>query len=112
MSKTKQPSTYVLRAVPRVIDLGSVRHVVGHTLRLLDFAVLGIVTAGELHVEVGNERLSAGVGDYYLLPELVPHGGFDAATFDAEFFHFVLAGGHPGPSPARAGAGGPARPAH
>ncbi|HEX3752630.1 MAG TPA: AraC family transcriptional regulator [Streptosporangiaceae bacterium] len=92
MSKTKQPSSYVFRSVPRVIDLGSVRDVVGHTTRLLDFAVLGIVTAGELHVEVGEERLSAGVGHYYLLPQLVPHGGFDTATFDAVFYHFVLAG--------------------
>jgi AraC-like DNA-binding protein len=100
MSKTKQPTTYVFRGVPRVIDLGTVRNVVGHTTRLLDFAVLGIVTAGELHVEVGGERLSAGVGHYYLLPQLVPHGGFDTATFDADFFHFVLAGGVQGPDPA------------
>jgi AraC-like DNA-binding protein len=92
MSKTKQPTAYVFRAVPRVIDLGSVRDVVGHTTRLLDFAVLGIVTAGELHAEVGGERLTASVGQYYLLPQLVPHGGFDASTFDAVFFHFVLAG--------------------
>jgi AraC-like DNA-binding protein len=97
MSKTKQPTTYVFRDVPRVIDLGSVQNVVGHTMRLLDFAVLGIVTAGELHVEIGGERLSAGVGDYYLLPQLVTHGGFDSATFDADFFHFVLAGGVQGP---------------
>jgi AraC-like DNA-binding protein len=96
MSKTKQPTTYVFRGVPRVIDLGSVRNVIGHTTRLLDFAVLGIVTAGELHVEVGGERLSAGVGDYYLLPQLVPHGGFDTA----DFFHFVLAGGIQGLDPA------------
>jgi AraC-like DNA-binding protein len=92
MSKTKQPAAYVFRAVPRVIDLGSVRDVVGHTTRLLDFAVLGIVTAGELHVEVGGERLSASVGHYYLLPQLVPHGGFDTASFDAVFYHFVLGG--------------------
>jgi AraC-like DNA-binding protein len=82
----------VFRGVPLVIDLGTVRNVVGHTTRLLDFAVLGIVTAGELHVEVGEERLSAGVGHYYLLPHLVPHGGFDTATFDALFYHFVPAG--------------------
>jgi len=92
MSKTKQATTFTFRGVPRVIDLGTVRDVVGHTTRLLDFAVLGIVTSGELHVEVGDERLSAGVGHYYLLPQLVPHGGFDTSTFDAVFFHFLPGG--------------------
>jgi AraC-like DNA-binding protein len=89
MSKTKQASSFVFRSVPRVIDLGTVRDVVGHTTRLLDFAVLGIVTAGELHVEVGDERLSASVGHYYLLPQLVPHRGFDTSGFDAVFYHFL-----------------------
>lgn len=92
MSKTKQAASYVFRSVPRVIDLGTVRDVVGHTRRLLDFAVLGIVTAGELHVEVGDEHLSAGVGQYYLLPHLVSHGGFDTSRFDAVFYHFLPGG--------------------
>jgi AraC-like DNA-binding protein len=104
MSKTKQDASYVFHSVPRVIDLGTVRDVVGHTTRLLDFAVLGIVTAGELHAEVGGQRLSASVGHYYLLPQLVPHNGFDRSTFDAVFFHFVPGGeARPPAAPAEPG---------
>jgi AraC-like DNA-binding protein len=111
MSKAKQPATFSFRGVPRVIDLGSVRDVVGHTARLLDFSVLGIVTAGELHVEVGEERLFASAGHYYLLPHLVPHRGFDTATFDAVFFHFNPTGDAGDPAaPAEPGPGAPAIP--
>jgi AraC-like DNA-binding protein len=111
MSKAKQPATFSFRGVPRVIDLGSVRDVVGHTTRLLDFSVFGIVTAGELHVEVGEERLSASAGHYYLLPHLVPHRGFDTAMFDAVFFHFNPTGDAQDPAaPAEPGPGTPSIP--
>jgi AraC-like DNA-binding protein len=63
--------------------------VLGHPRRLLDFWVLGIVTAGHIGLEVGDARVNVGPGDYYLLPRRVVHGGLDNAPFDAAFFHFL-----------------------
>jgi AraC-like DNA-binding protein len=91
MSKTKQAPAFAFRAVPRVIDLGAVRDVPGHATRLLDFAVLGIVTAGQAGIAVGDEQMTVSAGHYYLLPERVPHTGLDSTHFDAVFFHFVPA---------------------
>jgi AraC-like DNA-binding protein len=75
-----------------VIDLGAVRNVPGHATRLLDFAVLGVVTAGQVGIAVGDEPMTVSAGHYYLLPERVPHAGLDSARFDAVFFHFFPAG--------------------
>src|ERR1700689_1250983 len=92
MSKTKHAPTFAFRGVPRVIDLGGVRDVPGHATRLLDFAVLGIVTAGQVGIAVGEEQLTVSAGHYYLLPERIPHAGLDSARFDVVFFHFFPAG--------------------
>jgi len=96
MSKAKHPSAFTFRSVPRVIDLGSVREVPGHATRLLDFSVLGIVTAGQVGIRAGDERMTVSAGHYYLLPELVPHEGLDTSRFDAVFFHFFLPRPEPG----------------
>jgi AraC-like DNA-binding protein len=81
--------TVVVGGFPRVIDIGLVRNVLGHPRRLLDFWVLGIVTAGHIGLEVGDVRVKIGLGDYYLLPRRVAHGGLDNDPFDAVFFHFL-----------------------
>jgi AraC-like DNA-binding protein len=92
MLKAKQRgSAFAFRGVPRVIDLGYVRDVPGHATRLLDFSVLGLVTAGEVGIEVGSERLAVSAGSYYLLPGLIPHHGLGASRFDVVFFHFLSA---------------------
>jgi AraC-like DNA-binding protein len=101
MSKPKSPApTFVLRGIPRVIDLGLVREVSGHATRLLDFSVLGIVMAGQVGIEVGSENLTVAAGHYYLLPALIPHQGLGTSRFDAIFFHFLPAAAPGGPMPA------------
>ena len=90
MAKSKlQGSVFVFHGLPRVIDLGSVRDVSGHATRLLDFSVLGIVTAGQVSIDVGSETLTVGEGNYYLLPGLVQHHGHGTSRFGAVFFHFL-----------------------
>lgn len=82
-------STFTFRGIPRVIDLGFVREISGHATRLLDFSVLGIVTAGQVGIEVGSETLTVGAGHYYLLPALLQHQGLGTSRFDAVFLHFL-----------------------
>ena len=81
--------TVAVAGIPRVLDIGLVRNVLGHPRRLLDFWVLGIVTAGHIGLEVGDVRVNVGPGDYYLLPRRLVHGGLDNEPFDAAFFHFL-----------------------
>ena len=80
----------VIHGVPHVLDLGLVRDVPGHTRRLLDFWVFGMIVNGAIGLQVGHARLRLAVGDYYVLPEGIQHGGLDHALFDAAFLHFVL----------------------
>jgi len=90
MSKTDlDDSGFVFQCVPRVIDLGFVRDISGHAMRLLDFAVLGIVITGRVSIQVGPTTLAVDAGHYYLLPPLIPHHGLDTVRFDAAFFHFL-----------------------
>lgn len=76
--------------LPHVLDLGLVREVPGHTRRLLDFWVFGMIVNGAIGLQVGQSRIRLETGDYYVLPEGVQHAGLDQALFDAAFFHFVL----------------------
>lgn len=80
----------VIPGLPHVLDLGLVRDVPGHTRRLLDFWVFGMIVNGAIGLQVGPARIRLETGDYYVLPEGVQHGGLDQALFDAAFFHFVL----------------------
>jgi AraC-like DNA-binding protein len=90
MSKTDpDESSFVFSHVPRVIDLGFVRGISGHAMRLLDFAVLGIVISGRVSIQVGSATLPADAGHYYLLPPLIPHHGLGTDRFDVAFFHFL-----------------------
>jgi AraC-like DNA-binding protein len=81
--------TLVVTGIPRVLDIGWVQNVLGHPRRMLDCWVLGIVTAGHFGLEVAETRVTVGLGEYYLLPRRVAHGGLDNAPFDAVFFHFL-----------------------
>ena len=90
MSETKLVSrTVTLHGVPRVIDIGVVTGTTGHAERLLDFWVLGIILAGEIGIEVGDEQVRVSPGEYYLLPSGVRHRGLDTNPFDCVFFHFL-----------------------
>lgn len=87
----QRPSRHAVSVagIPRVLDIGWVQNVLGHPRRLLDFWVLGIVTAGHCGLEVGDAHVTVGLGEYYLLPLRVAHGGLDNAPFDVVFFHFL-----------------------
>jgi len=82
------PRTVVLHGMPRVIDIGMVRGTAGHAERLLDFWVFGIILAGEIGIEVGDERVRVSAGEYYFLPAGVRHRGLDTNPFDCVFCHF------------------------
>ncbi len=82
--------TVTIAGLPHVIDIGLVQNARGHAQRLLDFWVLGIAVAGRFRLEIGDEQVAVGAGDYYLLPPRLPHRGLDSTPFDTLFFHFTL----------------------